>query len=529
MLSSKESNASHCEVQSKKTPLRSGLLLIGVLVYFSVGCVSSNQKLSVSVGNPLSSKAKSTGHKLLMDLYNPKRSLLSSALHVKQSVKKRVVRVAKHSEKTKKKDKTYTLDELLQRAYRRSPALREAHYKLVSMKERKAEAFWASWWPQGSLTGVVAPAPPARGDAVKTTTPYPAAFTRLSEYGILTRVDLNLAWPLYTFGKLSLLQDAAQAGVKLGESNMELAKSKWTLLVKKVFYGLQFAESSLELLEEMEEYISDAKKKIKDKTDRLKVIVLEADLKARKVQAELGYNLAVSGLSKLAGVPVKPAIELAQPVLVEPTFSLGKLNDYQKLAQKHRPEIRLLNHAVQAKRALLQAQQRMWLPDFFIGAFFRFGYSSVADDQFSPFARDDFNYLESGVVLGLRFTLDVPFKLATARRAEAEFEAFKSRRALAVHGIKLQIEQHYRGLRAAWQIMNIQKQAKKAANKWITRTMISFSSGLVSVREVSDALLASAKTRFSYIQSMHNAWLTAAKLSRAVGTDVTKIKKNKKN
>ncbi len=430
-------------------------------------------------------------------------------------------------QRTTSKSKKYKLIELLRLAWQRSPRLREARYQLEAFRARKSEAIWTSWWPQGSMVAVVAPAPPARGDALNTTTPYPEAYDRISQYGVLTRVELSLVWPLYTFGKLTLLQKAASHGVRLGQTKVLLEKIKWETLVKEAYFGLQFAESSLVLLDEAEEQIKEAKKKVKAKTDKLKIQVIESQVLSRRVQAEMAKKLAESGLARLSGLPTRPAIQLAEPELEEADVTIHPLDEYQRLARRNRPELRILTHALRAKRAILNAQRRMWLPDFFLGVFFRWGYSSAADDQLSPFARDDFNFLEAFGVLGVKWSLDIPITLAKVRRAEAEFEMFRSQKSLAEQGIKMQVEQRYREMVAAQKSLGIHRYGRKAANKWLTKSMIAFQSGLVETKEVSDALLAYAQTQFAYLESMYKLKVAIARLSRVVGLDVTLHKKAK--
>lgn len=421
-------------------------------------------------------------------------------------------------------EKKYTLPELLVLAWQKSPRLREAKYQLESFRARKSEVIWSTWWPQGSVVAVVAPAPPARGDALRTTTPYPEAYNRTNQYGVLTRVEMSVALPLYTFGKLTLLQNAASHGIKLGEANILLEKSKWEVLVKQAYYGLQFAESSLALLEEAEEQINEAKKKVKSPTDKLKIEVIEAQVLSRRVQAETGRQLAQSGLARLAGLPLQQPVKLVESELVETTLNIHPLNTYQQLAEKHRPELQLLEHALRAKKALLDAQRRTWLPDLFLAGFFRWGYSSAADDQLSPFARDDFNFIEGGVLLGAKWNLDIPITIAKIRRTEAEFEMFRSQKMLATQGIQMQVEQRYRELVAAQRLVGIHKRGRKAANQWMTKSVLAFQSGLVEMKEVSDSLLAYAQTQFGFLEAMHNQHIAAAQLTRAVGTEITQVK-----
>ncbi|HAA55906.1 MAG TPA: hypothetical protein DCE42_14175 [Myxococcales bacterium] len=428
------------------------------------------------------------------------------------------------------KVKKYTLKQLLQLAWKRSPMIRSAFHKLEAMKARQQEAFWLAWGVQGTLVALVAPAPEARGNAVSSSTPIPQSYLNFAKYGVWTKFDLNLIWPLYTFGKLSLIQQAAKEGVKLGLAQVRMEKDKLTMLLKQAYYGLQFAESSLLLLEEAEGYLADARKKLKrkDKTAKLKLAVIEAELKTRKLKGEVARRLARSGISRLTGLPLSQKLKLVDEEIDEPEVKMKSLAMYYKLAEKHRPEVLLLARVVKAKQYLTMAQQRAWAPDFFLGGFARFSYSSAADDQLNPFVRDDFHYFDGGVGLGMRFSLDFPIQMARARRAASELASLRSQRKMALIGIRMDIERRYRELRAAESLVSIQRKGRKAANQWISRTMISYSSGLVELKEVTEALLAVAKARFGYLDSLYQFNLSIARLSRSVGIDITNIpEKNK--
>ncbi len=434
------------------------------------------------------------------------------------SIKHKKIWIAQNSKKKSLSEKKeYTLKELLKFAWMRNPMIKEAMHKLEAMKIRRQEVTWLSWWPQGTLVALIAPSPPARGDATHTSTPIPSSYGDFSSYGVLTRFELSLAFPLYTFGKLGALDKAAQKGIRLAEANVRLSKSKISLLVKKVYYGVQKAESALMLLEDAGDYLDQARKKVKSKTDRLKLAVIEAELKARKVQAHMGKRLALSALAKLTGLS---AVQLSEPELEEPSISVKKLQYYQKIARQYRPELQILRQALAAKKYLLTAQKRLWTPDLFIGAFIRHAYSNVADDQKNPFVRDDFNYLEGGIGLGLRFSLDFPLKIARARRAAANFAAFKSRYQLAQLAIKMDVERRFREFKANQQLLKIRKAGRKAANQWITRALIGYSSGLVELKELTDALMAAAKGRFDYIEALYQFNLSIAQLSRAIGKNI---------
>ncbi|MEM1008987.1 MAG: TolC family protein, partial [Myxococcota bacterium] len=375
--------------------------------------------------------------------------------------------------------------------------------------------------------GFLAPSPPARGNATQSSTPWPAAYGWFDQYGVMTRVEFSLIWPVYTFGKLSLLQKAAAEGVQVGRMNVRLARSKLNVLVRKAYYGLLFAKSSLFLLDDADDYIEQARKRVKGKTDRLKIEVFAAQLGAQRVKAETGEALAQSGLSRLTGLPVRPLLRLKAEELEEPLGKVQNLGFYQKLASRFRPELRVLEHAKRAKRSLLEAQKRAWTPDLFLAGLFRAAYTSSATDQLSPFARDDFNFIEGGLLLGLRWKLDIPLQVIRAQKAQAQFDAFRFQAQLAEKGIAMQVEQHYRQMVAAARATRIMRKGRKAANQWMTKSMIAYSSGLIETRELTDALTALAQSRFAYLQSVYQWCLSTAELSRAVGTDITKVVKKK--
>lgn len=425
---------------------------------------------------------------------------------------------------TKPQPTKYTLEQLLILAYRNNPMIAGAQARLEAMKAQKDEALWAGWWPQMQVIGLIAPTPPARGNAVNSDTPIPQSYGWFDQYGVMTRFELSMIWPVYTFGKISLYQKAADSGVRIGQANVEVERDKLALLLKKAYYGLLAANDGLTLIDDMEEYIEQAKKRVKEKTDQLKIQVYAAELSAERIKAETGRELARSALARLTGISNSETLQLQAEELPEPATKLLSLKEYQEHSKRHRPELQLLQHALDAKRSLLEVQRRAWTPDFFLMGFFRGAYTSNATDQFSPFAYDPFNFLDGGLLLGVRINLDFPVQIARTRKVEAEFNEFQSQERLAHLGISLQVEQHYRESFAAQRTVAILDKSRKAANQWLSKVMISYTSGLVETREITEALGAFAKSRSGYIQALlqyHNA---ASELSRSVGVDINRLK-----
>lgn len=428
-----------------------------------------------------------------------------------------------------RKPKLWTLQALLKQTLQKNPKVHQARHELRKFKAIKQEAFAASWWPHGSVTAIFAPSPKMQGDAVNTSTPLPDAYFKFADYGFLTRFELTLAWPLYTFGKLSFYQEAANSGVGVGKANLKRVKKDMVLTIKRAYYGLQYAQSVLNLLEDSEEFLEDLKGKVKTSTEKIQLQYLEAEFKARKAQAQGGLRVAQVALARLAGVPPGKKFLLKDPELEMKSVKVRTLKAYKRLSRTHRPEFRLLQFAENAQLALLKAKQRSLLPDIFIGGFFRHGYSSVAVDQLSPFARDDFNFIEGGLFLGLRFTLDFPLKLTRIRKQQAHYQAFRSKRRFAHLGMGIELQKRFIELQTAEKIVRHRAKAKKSAEKWITRIVLSYSSGFSSFKDVMAAMQANGLAQFGYLEAVYKHKLAIANLERVTGRSASRLFGGKKS
>ncbi|MDH7499359.1 MAG: TolC family protein, partial [candidate division NC10 bacterium] len=99
---------------------------------------------------------------------------------------------------------TLNLDQAIQKALEFSPEIRETRYDVEVFQSKKQQAD-AALWPQIELLGIAGPSNRARGDQIYS----PDQQTDLRIDGIFGRADISLIQPLYTFGKISSLREAA--------------------------------------------------------------------------------------------------------------------------------------------------------------------------------------------------------------------------------------------------------------------------------------------------------------------------------
>ena len=201
----------------------------------------------------------------------------------------------------------YSLEQCLELTERNYPKVHAAQAKL---KRYEAQLFEARTAPysQFKATGGVALAPTIRGTAVYSPNS-DAALTR--DLGLAWQFGIEGAIPLWTFGKITNLQDAAKAQIKVGKHEVEKERNEVRLAVYRAYWGLQFAQDAALLANDAEKRIGKYVKRLQRKVDDgdgddielLKLKMNRAELIARKSQARKEAEIARSGLRFLIRDP----------------------------------------------------------------------------------------------------------------------------------------------------------------------------------------------------------------------------------
>src|SRR5581483_7374036 len=134
--------------------------------------------------------------------------------------------------------------ECLALAERNFPNLWAARARLAQAHAQADEAQWTPWfqWSAHSDFGV---APPLYGTVL-----FPQSTLASRNINELINLQpffgfgVSGAVPLYTFGKIESAQDAATAGVRVAEWDMEKARQSMRLDVRRAFFGLEAARDA---------------------------------------------------------------------------------------------------------------------------------------------------------------------------------------------------------------------------------------------------------------------------------------------
>src|SRR5689334_5649187 len=125
-----------------------------------------------------------------------------------------------------------TLPRILELADRNHPNVLAARARLTQVRAQLDEAHFAPF-SQFKLTGGVALAPQLRGNSAFSPNT-DASLT--SSLGVAWRIGIDGVVPLWTFGKITNLWDAASANVRVHEADVEKERDGVRYDVRKAFF-----------------------------------------------------------------------------------------------------------------------------------------------------------------------------------------------------------------------------------------------------------------------------------------------------
>lgn len=416
-----------------------------------------------------------------------------------------------------------SLKRCIELALAKYPKIQEARARLAS---RRAQLDVAHYAPYSEFTGsaALAAVPDVRGTSIFS----PNTDTAISsDMGIAWQAGIEGLVPLWTFGKITNLWDAANAGVRVGEQEVKKEQNEVKLNVRRAYYGVRLARDSLVIVRDaisrLDRYVPKLEKKVAagdaDETDLLRVQMTRAELEARESEARQKEAAALAGLGFLTGLGT--SINVPDEPLEPAAHLLSVLPRYLSAARLHRPEINMARAGVLAREAEVRGEQARYLPDFGLGLSLRWGMAPAITDQQNPFVYDRANFLHYGAALIMRYKLDFLPQSARVAKARAELEAMRATERYALGGVGLEVEQSYREAEDAKRRLDAWTRATGFAKRWVIQVQQGIEVGTQEERDLIEPAKEYALKRFSQMSAVFDYNMALAKLSLATGWDVT--------
>ncbi len=422
-----------------------------------------------------------------------------------------------------------TLLQCQQRALQRSPLLAAARLGIDQYQSKLREAHTA-WYPKFEVGNFSTLLPELKPGRDGTTPLQDYDFTRL---GPLLVNSVSLAQTLYTFGKLSTLQDMARQGIDIAAVTVRVAEDELRYQMSRAWWGLVLVAELRDMLDDGRRILEEQRHKLErardegdasfQQADLLKLHVFAADIEETlrrfertRAQAEDGARLAMADTHD---VPVEAAGELTAvvvpPIPMEAVETLALFNAPRLLAQRGGVQVRLLQIDL--------AKAQLW-PDLVFVA--RLAYSYVPSREVSPdsLATNPSNSATSGVGVALRWSLDLFRQLERIDQARLDYRQAALQERGERDKLRAEVRQLYREMKDARAMIEVHEKAYKAARGWLSAETQAHDDGFQEFAEVLRAMESYSRRRMAFAQSIYDYNIAVAALSRAVGMDLTTAK-----
>lgn len=413
----------------------------------------------------------------------------------------------------------YTLERCIALTLKNYPKIHEARARVQYRREQASQAR-SQPFSEFTVTGGVSLAPEVRGTQVYS----PDTDAALSSnMGIAWQMGIDGVLPLWTFGKLSNLWDAADAQVKVAEQDVEKEKNAIKQDVRRAYYGVQLARDALALIHDaenhVEKYLGSLEQKVKqgegDEITLYKLKIQRAELIARHSEARQKEAVALAGLRFLTGV--QGTLDLPEQPLTRVRVALGPLATYLNAARLHRPEINMARAGLTAREAQVRMERARFYPDLGLALTARWAKAPGVTDQTNPFIRETINTVGYGAALALRWKIDFLPQAARVAQAKAQLEELRATERYALGGVAVEVETAYREAEDAERRLDAYAEAASYAKKWLILVQQGIDVGANDEEDIVDPAKEWALKRFLVMSAIYDYNVAVGKLALATG------------
>ena len=421
----------------------------------------------------------------------------------------------------------YTLAECLELAERNHPNLWAARARLAFVHGQLDEAKWTPWsqWSASSNFGL---APELTGTVGYTSSSiYGKNITGLGGLEPFISFDINGVVPLYTFGKIGSIKDAAEANVRVNEWDLEKTRQQVRMDVRRAYYGLQLARDAHFVLDDAVSRLNKAIEALQDKIKKDDKNVTEIDVLrletfreavlARSGEPQRGQTFAFAALRFLTGV--QSSFDIPDEPLRRPDRPLVGVTQYLEAARLFRPEINQARAGIAAREAMVDYNRAKYFPDFGLGLGSSYATTPSATPQLNAWTNDPFNHFYYYFAFGMKWNLDFLPNSARVEQAEAQLEETHAIERFAIGGAMVEVENNYGIAVEAKMREEAWDRAEHKSRQWISTVQDMIDLGTREERDLLDPLRAYGDARVNHLQALMDLNVAMASLAQASGWD----------
>lgn len=416
-----------------------------------------------------------------------------------------------------------SMDDCVREALAESGTLIEARGKVKEWEGKLLEV-QSAYWPK--LQGLTYVAPLFGLKFNDSLGFYEADWTRWGPY---TKVQLILAQPIYTFGRVAQGEKAAESRMEVEKARYEQARNYVALEVRRYYLLHLYAKAMMPALKQaksiLDEATESAQKMYDDSTGSVTQVDLQklkygaSELAKFQVQAEIGAGLALAALKHTMGMSMAANIELTDESLppLSAAVPLESLEAYIAKAATQRPEVAQLKFGEQAAQAFALSEKYSSNPTLFVAGQIDLNWAPHWPVQRDPFQWDRFNNITPGIAVGFQWDVDPRKTWARWQGAQGLVQQVEGLKKFASTGIPTEVRKAYDDAVQADQLTKLSNDGSNAAKKWLVFAGTGYAAGTGDAKDLLEGLVAYLSSRQSYFSNLQAAHFARANLLYVTG------------
>ena len=333
-------------------------------------------------------------------------------------------------------------------------------------------------------------------------------------------ISVMLTQPIYMGGGIIAANRMAKIGEEMAANNIE-ATTQSTLhsidqaywLVVSVHHKKQLAESYLEVVKKLD---NDVQKMIAEgvatRADGLKVAVKVNEAEMSLTQAENGLALSKMLLCQLCGLPVENDVHLEDEDSADLVATANVENTDNSVAMENRPELKLLDNALDLSRQSTKLVRAAFLPQVMLTG----GYMATNPNLYNGFERKLSGVWNVGVVVRVPLWnwMEGTYKVRASKIASSivqlERDEISEKIELQVSQCKFKVKEANRRLTLARKNVENAEENLRCAN-------VGFKEGVLQTTDVMAAQTAWLQAQSQKIDAEIDVRLSQVNLKKALG------------
>ena len=415
-------------------------------------------------------------------------------------------------------EKRWTLTELVDNAQRHNADIERWQWKVASADARRRKVSAAKFLPRLRISSRSGMVPEARGDVFNP----PGDTLGVRPLGPFNRTELEFVQPLYPISQGRSLNEAATRGVDVERADLAQARLDVVYEIKELYYGLLLAQDLNDLARRLSDELAAKKEELADEDGlslsnryKLELALLELNKQQREIDDK--ETLARAALAWRASLPRETPLQLEAEWLTPVAAQVPPLDELSTRAIGLRPDWRKLQAGLAAKQALTQVARAAYQPQVYIGGGLRYAITPGRSDQHNPFVKDDFNYFNGGIFVGIRQSLEWHLLATDVDKAQAEYRELKAYEHGAVEGIHLDVRRAYLDYHRAERDLADARKSRKLARQWLQEARDEYDFDPGAIGELIAAFETWSHLEQGYSQAIYDFNLSVAKLEKVTG------------